>query len=74
METTESKVPISQPTLEPLAVDPDGVRALLGSKRISSVTLWRMEKEGRLKRVPGMRQRLYTIASVRALVAGKGAA
>lgn len=73
MESTETKSHTTQPTLEPLAVDLEGVRALLGSKRISRVTCWRMEKEGRLKRVPGLRQCLYTVASVRALVAGKGA-
>lgn len=73
MENTETKTPDQHSSLQPLAVPPDGVRALLGSKRISSVTLWRLEKQGRLKRVPGLRQRLYTVDSVRALVEGRGA-
>lgn len=56
---------------EPLAVDETHLVALLGGYKLSTVTLWRLEKRGLLKRLPGVRRRLYTMASVRAFVAGK---
>lgn len=64
MKTTETK---PHPTLEPLAVDNDGVRQLLGAN-LSNVTIWRMEKQGKLRRVPGVRTRLFTVSSIRRLV------
>jgi hypothetical protein len=60
-----------RPTLEPLAVNEDGVRHLMGAPDLSTVTIWRLEKRGLLKRVPGIRSRLFTVESIRAFVAGK---
>jgi hypothetical protein len=59
--------------LEPIAVGEDGLFALLGGVRISAVTLWRWEKAGLIDRVPGISQRLWTVASIRRMVAGKSA-
>lgn len=56
--------------LEPLAVDDDGVRFLIGDPDLSAVTIWRLEKRGLLKRVPGIRRRLFTVKSIRDYVAG----
>jgi hypothetical protein len=62
----DSRLPI-----DPLAVDETHLVALLGGYKLSTVTLWRLEKRGLLKRLPGVRRRLYTMASVRAFVAGR---
>jgi hypothetical protein len=64
----------SRRPLEPLAVDENGVRFLIGDSCLSTVTIWRLEKRGLLKRVPGIRRRLFTVESVRAYVAGKAVA
>jgi hypothetical protein len=53
--------------LEPLAVDLNGVRQLLGVS-ISDTTIWRLEKKGLIKRVPGIRTRLFTVKSIREMV------
>ena len=57
-------------SIEPLAVDLDGVRQLLGTP-ISDVTIWRLEKKGFLQRVPGIRNRLFTVKSIREFVEDK---
>jgi hypothetical protein len=57
--------------LAPLAVDENGFRFLIGDPSISSVTIWRLEKRGLLKRVPGIRRKLFTVDSVRAFIAGR---
>jgi len=56
--------------IQPIAVSPDGVRRLLDSPKLSDVTIWRWEKRGLLDRVSCMRHRLYTVESVKRLVAG----
>ena len=66
MNNTEANT-TPRPILEPLAVDLDGVRQLLGSN-LSDTSIWRLEKQGLLKRVPGIRARLFTVASIRSLV------
>jgi hypothetical protein len=62
----------SQSALEPLAVGIEGLRALLGGIEISPVTAWRWEKRRLIERVPGVSQRLWTVASIKRLVAGGG--
>ena len=61
-------------TLEPLAVNLDGLRQLTGHAKLSPVTAWRLEQRHLLKRVPGIRRRLYTLTSVRAFIEGKAGA
>lgn len=63
-----------RPTLEPLAVNEDGVRHLIGDPHLSGVTIWRLEKRGLLKRVPGIRRRLFTVKSIRDYIGGNGVA
>lgn len=60
--------------MEPLAVDADGFRYLVGVPELSDVTIWRLECRRLIKRVPGIRRRLYTVQSIRDYVAGKGKA
>jgi hypothetical protein len=60
----------SQPALEPIAVGIEGLRALLGGIEISDVTAWRWEKRRLIERVPGVSQRLWTIASIKRMVSG----
>ena len=57
--------------LEPLAVDENGFRFLIGDASLSSVSIWRLEKRNLIKRVPGIRRRLFTVQSVRDFIAGK---
>lgn len=57
--------------LTPLAVGIDGLRALLGDCSISDVTAWRWEKRGLIDRVPGVSHRLWTVTSIKRMVAGK---
>jgi len=67
METTQD-----QPrTIEPLACRREEACRLLGG--ISTVSLWRMEKAGLIRPVPGIRHKLYSLQSLRDFVAGKGA-
>lgn len=61
-------------SIEPIAVGHDGIQALLGGIKISNTTRWRWEKAGKIERVPGIRPPIYTVASIKRLVAGKGAA
>lgn len=44
---------------------------LCAALSISSVTLWRLEKRGLLKAVPGIRHKLYSADSVRQFLNGK---
>ncbi len=61
----------STPRLEPLTVDCDGVRQLLGAD-ISDTTIWRLEKQELIRRVPKLGARRYSIASIRSYVDGTG--
>lgn len=60
--------------LEPLAVNIDGLRLLLGDPHLSRTAIWALEKRGLIERVPGIRRCLYTVKSVRRFVEGKQAA
>jgi hypothetical protein len=60
--------------LEPLAVDENGFRHLIGNPSLSSVSIWRLEKRGLIKRVPGIKARLFTVESVRSFIAGSNCA
>ena len=66
-----SCTPTEPRELEPLAVDIDGFRRLIGAPGLSAVSIWRLEKRGLIKRVPGIRRPLFTVESVRAFIAGK---
>lgn len=54
-------------------MDENGFRHLIGDLSLSSVSIWRLEKRGMIKRVPGIRRRLFTIQSVRDFIAGRTA-
>lgn len=64
----------NSPRVERLAVKEAEAREILGG--ISRTSLWRLEKAGFVKALPGMRTKLYSLASLRAYVDGaaKGAA
>ena len=71
MDTNKNQIESSRHSLEPLAVDMAGLRHLIGDPSLSTITAWRMEKRGLIKRVPGLRKRLFTVLSVRNYIAGK---
>jgi hypothetical protein len=54
METIRNQDP--RFPIEPLAVDETHLVALLGGHKLSTVTLWRLEKRGLLKRLSGVRR------------------
>jgi hypothetical protein len=62
----------SRAAIEPLAVGENGISAFFGGERVSSVTLWRWSKAGLIERVPGTRRKLWTVESIKRMVAGKG--
>lgn len=41
--------------------------------KVSAVTLWRLERTGRIRPVPGVRHKLYSIAEVQRFLAGGAA-
>jgi hypothetical protein len=51
-----------EPTVERLAYSAKEAAEALG---VSSVTLWRLAKRGKLQPIPGLRHRLYSIAALR---------
>lgn len=55
------------PVTEKLAYNKDELCAVLG---VSPVTLWRLEKRGLLRPVPGIRHKLYSRKVVEAFLAG----
>jgi len=63
MDTTQ---PNDAKPVEKLAYTGDEVNEILGG--ISSVTRWRLEKKGLLKRVPGIGRPLYSRKAVMALL------
>ena len=67
----ENNIQPPRAAFEPMAVDLNGLRHLTGHPTLSAVTAWRLEKRRLLKRVPHIRRRLYTTASVRAYIEGK---
>lgn len=67
MHTTENTAPASA---EKLAYNRRELAKALG---VSVVTIWRQEKNGRLKRVPGLGTPLYSREAVAAFLAGKHA-
>lgn len=70
MSTPSDGVPDSRwPVIERLAFTPDEIREVIPG--LSDTTLWRLEKRGLIKRVPGIRNRLYSVESVRAFASGK---
>ena len=56
--------------IEPGAVNIDGLRHLIGDPALSDTAAWRLEKRGKIKRVDGIRTRLWTVASVREFITG----
>jgi hypothetical protein len=54
-------------TVEPMALNAEQTRKALGD--ISEVTLWRLNKRGLLRPVPGIRHRLYSVASIKRFLA-----
>lgn len=68
MHTTETTTPAGAP--EKLAFHRQELARSLG---VSVVTLWRAEKRGLLKRVPGVGVPIYSRAAVDAFLAGKTA-
>lgn len=61
-----------KPQVEALACRRREACRLLGG--ISTVSLWRLEKRGLIRPVPGLRHKLYAIQSLRDFVSGKGQA
>ena len=58
---------------ERLSFTADEVRVLLGShkKPIGRTTLWRLEKEGRIRPVPGLvRNKIYAVEELRRFISG----
>lgn len=46
---------------------------LQDSLKVCYSTLWKWEKQGRLKSVPGLRHKIYTTTEVERFLSGKGA-
>jgi hypothetical protein len=68
MHTTETTKPASAP--EKLAYHRDELCTLLG---LSVVSLWRLEKRGLLRRVPGLKVPLFSAQAVRDFLEGRTA-
>jgi hypothetical protein len=64
----------NMPRVERLAVRESEARQMLGG--ISRTSLWRIERAGFVRALPGLRTKLYSLESIRAYVGGasKGAA
>ena len=54
--------------IERLAYSGEEIQRALG---ISHVTLWRLEKRGLLRPLPGLKRKLYAVAEVQRFVGGK---
>ncbi len=57
--------------VKPLAVRKRTARSMLGD--ISDVSLWRLERRGLIKAIPGLRHKLYSVESLERFAAGKAA-
>lgn len=63
-DTAQTETPTA--TVERIAYNAAEACKALG---VSSVTLWRLEKRGLLKPIPGLRHRLYSVESLRRFAA-----
>ena len=61
----------SAPAIERLAFSGEEIQRALG---VSSVTLWRLEKRGLLRPLPGLRRKLYATSEVQRFLSGRRAA
>lgn len=71
VHTQEISPQSAAPTAARLAYSKAELASSLG---LSEITIWRLERKGLLRAVPGVRHKIYSVAAVQRFLDGRGTA